>query len=77
MHPYTLGLMNSFPSISGGKHKLTGIPGSPPDLIAPPAGCRFHPRCNKAMSACSTVAPQVKSICSTHFVACHLFDQYQ
>ncbi len=45
LHPYTVGLMNSFPSISGEKRKLTGIPGSPPDLVAPPSGCRFHPRC--------------------------------
>jgi peptide/nickel transport system ATP-binding protein len=38
-HPYTLGLMNSFPSISGEKRRLTGIPGAPPDLVAPPGGC--------------------------------------
>ncbi len=53
LHPYTLGLMNSFPSISGEKKKLTGIPGSPPDLVIPPTGCRFHPRCPKAMPICS------------------------
>jgi len=77
MHPYTLGLMNSFPSISGARHKLTGIPGSPPDLVAPPAGCRFHPRCSKAMPVCSREAPLNRSISSTHSVACHLFDTYQ
>jgi peptide/nickel transport system ATP-binding protein len=77
MHPYTLGLMNSFPSISGVKHKLTGIPGSPPDLVAPPAGCRFHPRCPKALPICQQLAPQTRSISATHSVACHLFDQYQ
>src|SRR5512140_3200597 len=49
LHPYTVGLMNSFPSISGEKHKLSGIPGSPPDLVAPPTGCRFHPRCPRAI----------------------------
>ena len=74
MHPYTLGLMNSFPSISGAKHKLTGIPGSPPDLVTPPSGCRFHPRCPKAMPVCSTTTPLTKSISSSHSVACHLFD---
>ncbi len=74
MHPYTLGLMNSFPSISGARHKLTGIPGSPPDLVAPPTGCRFHPRCSKAMPACSRVAPLTRAISSNHSVACHLFD---
>jgi peptide/nickel transport system ATP-binding protein len=77
MHPYTLGLMNSFPSISGARHKLAGIPGSPPDLVAPPTGCRFHPRCPKAMPVCSTVAPLNRSISSSHSVACHLFDTYQ
>ncbi len=75
MHPYTLGLMNSFPSISGAKHKLAGIPGSPPDLVAPPSGCRFHPRCTKAMPVCSKVPPQSKATSSNHSVACHLFDQ--
>ncbi len=74
LHPYTLGLMNSFPSISGEKHKLTGIPGSPPDLVAPPSGCRFHPRCPKAMSICSKSAALTRSISSGHSVTCHLFD---
>jgi peptide/nickel transport system ATP-binding protein len=77
MHPYTLGLMNSFPSISGTRHKLAGIPGSPPDLVAPPTGCRFHPRCPRAMSVCSTVAPLNRAISASHSVACHLFDTYQ
>jgi peptide/nickel transport system ATP-binding protein len=76
MHPYTLGLMNSFPSITGSKHKLAGIPGSPPDLVEPPAGCRFHPRCPKAMPRCSTEVPVTRPISTTHSVACHLFDQY-
>lgn len=44
-HPYTQGLINSFPALTGEKRKLTGIPGSPPDMVAPPSGCRFHPRC--------------------------------
>ncbi|HVM72414.1 MAG TPA: ABC transporter ATP-binding protein [Anaerolineales bacterium] len=76
MHPYTLGLMNSFPSISGAKHKLAGIPGSPPDLVAPPTGCRFHPRCPKAMPICSKTVPEKKSISSGHSVSCHLFNHY-
>jgi peptide/nickel transport system ATP-binding protein len=73
LHPYTVGLMNSFPSISGEKRKLTGIPGSPPDLAAPPAGCRFHPRCPKAMAICSQVAPAMKAVSAEHSVACHLY----
>jgi len=77
MHPYTRGLMNSFPSITGKKHKLSGIPGSPPDLVDPPTGCRFHPRCPKAMPLCTTEAAMSKSISATHSVVCHLFDQYQ
>ena len=44
-HPYTVGLMHSFPPLTGPMTKLTGIPGSPPDLAKPPSGCRFHPRC--------------------------------
>jgi peptide/nickel transport system ATP-binding protein len=73
-HPYTLGLMNSFPSISGEKHKLTGIPGSPPDLVSPPTGCRFHPRCAKVMPICSQSTPLSKLISTDHRVACHLYD---
>ena len=44
-HPYTQGLLQSFPPLHGQLTRLTGIPGSPPDLSNPPAGCRFHPRC--------------------------------
>jgi peptide/nickel transport system ATP-binding protein len=73
LHPYTLGLMNSFPSITGSKHKLTGIPGSPPDLVNPPAGCRFHPRCPKVMDICSRVVPAITNNSINHSVSCHLF----
>lgn len=74
-HPYTVGLMNSFPSISGEKKKLTGIPGSPPDLVAPPAGCRFHPRCSKAMPVCKNIEPVTRIIAEGHSIACHLFER--
>jgi peptide/nickel transport system ATP-binding protein len=74
LHPYTLGLMNSFPSIGGVKHKLAGIPGSPPDLVDPPAGCRFHPRCPRVMAICSQVVPKTKINSVDHSVACHLFN---
>jgi peptide/nickel transport system ATP-binding protein len=73
LHPYTVGLMNSFPSISGEKRKLTGIAGSPPDLMTPPTGCRFHPRCPKAMPVCSQKDPVVKRVSENHTVACHLY----
>jgi peptide/nickel transport system ATP-binding protein len=58
-HPYTQGLMQSFPSIRGPKVVLTGIHGFPPDLRHPPDGCRFHPRCPKVMPRCRTVDPPV------------------
>ena len=73
LHPYTLGLMNSFPSISGVKQRLIGIPGSPPDLVSPPSGCKFHPRCSKVMPSCSQVEPVSRQITSNHSVACHLY----
>jgi peptide/nickel transport system ATP-binding protein len=53
-HPYTVGLLASIPSIDTGKpaQRLPAIPGAPPDLAAPPAGCRFHPRCPLAEEQC-------------------------
>ena len=57
LHPYTRGLLEAFPSIRGPKVPLKGIPGSPPDLAAPPAGCRFHPRCPYAVDRCALVEP--------------------
>ena len=52
---------------------LQGIPGAIPNLISPPAGCRFHPRCPRVMSVCSQVEPLSKTISAEHTVACHLF----
>jgi peptide/nickel transport system ATP-binding protein len=72
LHPYTIGLMNSFPSISGKKKKLVGIQGFPPEMISPPAGCRFYPRCAKALSVCRESTPEMKSISSAHIVKCFL-----
>jgi peptide/nickel transport system ATP-binding protein len=56
-HPYTLGLLRSFPPLHGTHRHMTGIPGSPPDLRALPAGCVFHPRCAYAMDRCRTQDP--------------------
>ncbi len=56
-HPYTLGLLRSFPPLHGARKPLTGIPGSPPDLRTPPPGCPFHPRCGYAMDICRTEMP--------------------
>ena len=57
LHPYSRGLLDAFPSIRGPRRALTGIPGSPPDLGHPPAGCRFQPRCPAAMEQCATERP--------------------
>ena len=73
LHPYTQGLMHSFPSITGEKHKLTGIPGSPPDMAAPPSGCRFHPRCALAKPMHARVVPRLREVSPGHHVACHLY----
>jgi peptide/nickel transport system ATP-binding protein len=56
-HPYTLGLLRSFPPLHGERSPLTGIPGSPPDLRTPPPGCPFHPRCGFAMDVCRAEVP--------------------
>jgi peptide/nickel transport system ATP-binding protein len=71
-HPYTRGLMQSFPSISGPKQRLVGIAGSPPDLLRPPSGCRFHPRCPSVMARCHTEEPPFY-IRSNDLVRCHLY----
>ena len=80
-HPYTRGLMASFPPLSGPIERLTGIPGSPPDLASPPAGCRFHPRCPHCSPAeprlyarQTTERPQLRPVAADHLVACHLVE---
>jgi peptide/nickel transport system ATP-binding protein len=57
LHPYSDGLLHSFPALRGPRRELSGIPGSPPDLRAMPAGCAFHPRCPKAFSPCAESRP--------------------
>lgn len=76
-HPYTNGLLNSFPTLHGPQRKLIGIPGSPPDLRAIPAGCAFHPRCAYAFSPCRELVPSLRVTTPTmseQRVACHLYD---
>jgi peptide/nickel transport system ATP-binding protein len=72
-HPYTAGLMDAFPSIRGPRVPLTGIPGRPPDLARPPAGCRFAPRCPKVMPRCEAEPPPDYRVDGT-FVRCFLYD---
>lgn len=72
-HPYTLGLLNSFPPMHGERSELAGIPGSPPDLAHLPSGCSFHPRCPFAMSRCTNETPPLIEIeGSRRSVACWL-----
>jgi peptide/nickel transport system ATP-binding protein len=73
LHPYTQGLINSIPSVTGTAERLEVITGSVPNLLHPPAGCRFHPRCPFAMPICSVEKPKLEGIQENHHVACHLY----
>ena len=72
LHPYTQDLIFAFPDIHAEKHRMSSIPGSPPDLLQPPSGCRFHPRCKYAMDICRKEMPKLKKMAKDHYVACHL-----
>lgn len=75
-HPYTRGLLNSVPRLDGDRSKpLIPIPGTPPDLFAPPKGCPFAARCDFAMEVCSTHEPFITYIHDHHHVACWLQDE--
>jgi oligopeptide/dipeptide ABC transporter ATP-binding protein len=73
-HPYTRGLLNSFPSLHGPRRELAGIPGSPPDLRNPPPGCPFLPRCAFGTAACREVDMELLPVASSrdpsHVTAC-------
>jgi len=71
-HPYTQGLLRSIPRLRS-KEKVTWIPGIPPDLRAPPPGCRFHPRCPYAMDICRTEEPPTVDLGREHLVSCWLY----
>jgi len=72
LHPYTEKLITAFPSVVGPKMELSSIHGFPPDLLEPPAGCRFNPRCPHVMEICRTEEPALIEVSKRHFVACHL-----
>src|SRR5438132_3532832 len=76
-HPYTWGLLGSLPRIGADVDRLVQIPGSPPSLLHPPAGCRFHTPCQYVMSVCRTAVPELRPAPDepNHFDACHLDDQ--
>lgn len=73
-HPYTIGLMKSIPKVTDkeNKERLIPIDGTPPDLLKPPAGCPFAPRCDHAMKICMTVMPEYTQQSQTHRAACWL-----
>jgi len=78
LHPYTDGLLHTFPTLEGPIVRMTGIPGTPPDLRMVPSGCVFHPRCKKAWGKCSTVRPVLLPSpagvgSAGQQVACHLY----
>ena len=76
LHPYTKGLFAAIPKLRGdAKGDLESIKGSVPDLIYPPTGCRFHPRCPMALEMCSSVKPQPVEVSPEHVVWCHLYDR--
>jgi peptide/nickel transport system ATP-binding protein len=77
-HPYTRGLVGSFPPLHGPRRALVGIPGSPPDLRALPPGCAFSPRCERVFTPCTTHAPELRiprgDPGTGRLAACHLHD---
>lgn len=75
LHPYTQKLIGAFPSILGEKMELSFIHGFPPDLLDPPPGCRFHPRCEYAMDICRKKEPvTLDAGRGEHYVVCHLVE---
>jgi len=71
-HPYTKGLLQAFPDVRGDRLFVDGMPGYPPDLAAPPPGCRFEPRCPVRIPRCNTEVPLLREAGERHIAACHL-----
>ncbi len=72
MHPYTQKLLGAIPSLGKNDRQPESIPGNPPSLVSPPAGCRFHDRCDRATEKCKEVQPELREVELDHLVACHL-----
>ena len=75
MHPYTVGLMNSIPRMDTTTRYLTPIEGTVCNMMDPPRGCKFHPRCAHAMDVCKQEIPVFKEVAPNHYAACHLNEQ--
>jgi oligopeptide/dipeptide ABC transporter ATP-binding protein len=73
-HPYTKGLISSVPIVGKKRHHLEVIKGTVPNLIYPPSGCRFHPRCDLCFEPCDSEIPKNLEVEPDYFVACHLYD---
>jgi peptide/nickel transport system ATP-binding protein len=73
LHPYTKGLLESAPNIIHPEKSMRPVPGSPPDLLSPPTGCKFHPRCPRVFEPCPYKEPQLLER-KRRLVACHLYD---
>jgi len=73
LHPYTRGLLGSIPTLHKSKKRLSVIRGTVPNLIDPPSGCRFYPRCPKAKTICKREKPVMVEVEPKHFVACHMY----
>ncbi|SHO55754.1 ABC transporter ATP-binding protein [Vibrio quintilis] len=71
-HPYTKGLISSFPTIHGPKEKLFGIPGNPVNLLNIPQGCNFRERCGVCDAACQQKEPVLRQVANGNLVSCHL-----
>jgi oligopeptide/dipeptide ABC transporter ATP-binding protein len=72
LHPYTVGLLNSIPRLHTRTKFLTPIKGLVCNMLEPPSGCKFNPRCEHAMDICTQERPALKEVAPGHFVACHL-----
>jgi peptide/nickel transport system ATP-binding protein len=75
LHPYTQGLLESIPRVDSTANERPSIKGSVPNLMFPPSGCRFHPRCPKAFEKCSMAKPQLIEVKPGHLVACLLYGE--
>ncbi|MHA1748292.1 MAG: ABC transporter ATP-binding protein [Promethearchaeota archaeon] len=73
-HPYTQGLIKAIPKVGEKKEKLAMIPGMVPNLVYPPSGCRFHPRCKHCFDPCDKIIPKQFEVEPNHYVSCHLYD---